>query len=179
MLDALLDACRRLQTTDLLPESHGATPRLTLTMELQDLKNLAGIATSETGEQLSTSAIRRICCDSHVIPAVLGTNSEVLDIGRTQRLVTAAIWKALLARDQHCRFPNCTRPPMMCHAHHIQHWIEGGETSLGNMILLCGHHHRLIHNEPWTIRRQSPAEFTFEPPPGTRRARTGRPPPDD
>jgi hypothetical protein len=176
MLDALVEACRRLQTTDLLPESHGATPRLTLTMDLEHLRDLTGLATTETGEQLSASAVRRICCDSDVIPAVLGTSSGVLDVGRTQRLVTAAIWKALIARDQHCRFPNCTRPPIMCHAHHIQHWVDGGKTSLGNMILLCGHHHRLIHNGPWTIRRAGPAEFTFEPPPGTRRARTGRMP---
>ena len=129
MLDALVDACRRLQTTNLLPESHSATPRLTLTMDFQDLKNLTGLAITETGEQLSASAIRRICCDSDVIPAVLGTSSEVLDVGRQQRLVTAAIWKALIARDQHCRFPNCTRPPIMCHAHHVQHWIDGGETA--------------------------------------------------
>ena len=148
MLDALVEACRRLQTADVLPESHGAVPRLTLTMDLEHLTNLTGFATTETGEQLSATALRRICCDAHVIPAVLGTNSEVLDVGRTQRLVTTAIWKALVARDQHCRFPHCTRPPLMCHAHHIQHWADGGATSLGNMILLCGHHHRLIHKVP-------------------------------
>jgi len=178
MLDALVDACRKLQTADVLPESHGATPRLTLTMDLEDLRNLSGFATTETGEQLSVTAIRRICCDASVIPAVLGTTAEVLDVGRTQRLVTAAIWKALVARDQHCRFPHCTRPPLMCHAHHIQHWADGGPTSLDNMILLCGHHHRLIHAGPWAIRRDGPAEFSFEPPPG-RQTRTGRPPPDD
>ncbi len=116
MLDALTEACHRLQTTNVLPESHGAVPRLTLTMNLEDLKNLSGFGTAETGEQLSASTIRRLCCDSHVIPAVLGTSSEVLDVGRAQRLVTTAIWKALVARDQHCRFPHCTRPPVMCHA---------------------------------------------------------------
>ena len=179
MLDALVEACRRLQTANVLPESHGATPRLTLTMDLDDLRDLSGLATTETGEQLSATAFRRICCDADVIPAVLGTTSEVLDVGRTQRLVTTAIWKALVARDQHCRFPHCTRPPLMCHAHHIQHWADGGSTSLGNMILLCGHHHRLIHAGPWTIRREGPTEFGFKPPPGTRRVRSGRPPPDD
>jgi hypothetical protein len=181
MLDALVKACHRLQTTDLLPESHGAVPRLTLTMDYSELMNLSGFATTETGELLSASTIRRICCDAHVIPAVLGSNSEVLDVGRTQRLVTAAIWKALVARDQHCRFPHCTRPPLMCHAHHIEHWVDGGETSLENMILLCGHHHRLIHAGPWTIGREGSAEFVFHLPPGTRRAgaRTGRPPPAD
>ena len=179
MLDALVQACHRLQSAEVLPESHGATPRLTLTIDLEDLKNLTGFATTETGEQLSATTIRRICCDTHLIPAVLGTNAEVLHVGRTQRLVTTAIWKALVARDRHCRFPHCTRPPMMCHAHHIEHWADGGPTSLGNMILLCGHHHRHIHATPWTIRQDRPAQLSFHPPPGTRRARSGRPPPDD
>jgi len=176
MLDALVEACRRLQSADVLPEGHGASPRLTLTMDLEHLRDLTGLATTETGEQLSASAVRRICCDADLIPAVLRSTSEVLDVGRTHRLVTAAIWKALVVRDQHCRFPNCTRPPIMCHAHHLLHWVDGGPTSLGNMILLCGHHHRLILAGPWTIRRHGPAEFVFEPPPGTRRARSGRPP---
>ena len=120
--------------------------------------------------------MRRICCDSEVIPAVVGSPSEVLDVGRQQRLVTTAIWKALVVRDRHCRFPGCTRPPLMCHAHHLQHWIDGGPTSLANMILLCGHHHRLIDSSPWKINTTSPGQFDFEPPPG--RQRSPRPPPD-
>ena len=66
----------------------------------------------------------------------------------------------------------------MSHAHHIVHWADGGVTSLPNMILLCGHHHRLIHAAPWTIRGTSPNDFTFDPPPDIRR-QTGREPPDD
>ena len=49
----------------------------------------------------------------------------------------------------------------MCHAHHVQHWIDGGETSLDNLILLCGHHHRLIHNGPWEIHVMEPGTFEF------------------
>ena len=176
MLDALVEGCRRLQTADLLPTSHGAVPRLTLTMSLADLQQRSGLAIAETGDQLAASAVRLLCCEAEVIPAVLGGRSEVLDVGRLQRLVTAAIWKALVARDQHCRFPNCSRPPLMCHAHHLEHWIDGGPTSLDNMILLCGHHHRLIHAAPWTIRRTGPADFVFAPPPGIGRP---RPRPDD
>ncbi len=178
MLDALTELCRRAKTVDLLPDCHGATPRVTVTIDLDDLREQSGFGTTETGEDLSASAVRRMCCDAHLIPTVLGTGSEVLDVGRLQRLVTAAIWKALVARDKHCRFPNCTRPPMMCHAHHIQHWADGGDTSLPNMILLCGHHHRLIHAGPWTIATTGPAEFNFHPPPGMRRGTpTPRPPP--
>ena len=177
MLDALVDLCRRAQTKDLLPESHGATPRVTVTVSYQDLRDQTGYGTTETGEDLTAATIRRICCDADIIPAVLGTDLEVLDVGRTQRLVTAAIWKALVARDQHCRFPNCTRPPMMTHAHHLTHWADGGKTSLENLILLCGHHHRLIHAGPWQIRRTGPAAFSFDPPPGIRRTTSRLRPP--
>jgi hypothetical protein len=83
---------------------------------------------------------------------VLGTRGEILDVGRTARLVTTPIWTALVARDGHCTFPACTRPPSMCHAHHLRHWADGGETSLANLALLCGHHHRTVHHTPWEIR---------------------------
>ena len=179
MLDALVEACRRLQTAEVLPETHGATPRLTLTIDYQQLLDLSGLATTETGEQLSASAVRRLCCDAEIIPAVLGAESHVLDVGRHMRLASAAIWKALVARDRHCRFDNCTRPPLMCHAHHIKHWVDGGETSLDNMLLLCGHHHRLIHSGPWEIRVVSPGVFEFVGPSRHHRALPSpRPPPD-
>ncbi len=175
MLDALTEACRLLQTAEVLPESHSATPRLTLTMELEDLRERSGCGSTETDEELSASAVRRLCCDADVIPAVLGTATEVLDVGRAQRLVTSAIWRALVARDAHCRFPHCTRPPMMCHAHHVEHWVDGGPTSLDNLVLLCGHHHRLVHAGPWTVRVATAGRVEIDPPRGVRRPR----PPSD
>jgi hypothetical protein len=147
-------------------------------MDLQQLREWSGIGTTETGEHLSASAIRRICCDAEIIPAVLGTASQILDVGRHQRLATAAIWKALVVRDHHCRFPRCTRPPIMCHAHHITHWADGGPTSLANLVLLCGHHHRLIHAGPWHIETTAPGKFTFHPPGATGRPAGDRAPPD-
>ena len=76
---------------------------------------------------LPPDVIRRLACDAEVIPAVYGTRSEVLDVGRTHRLVTPALWTALVIRDRHCTFPTCTRPPVMCHAHHLTHWTDGGD----------------------------------------------------
>ncbi len=180
MIDALVQLCDNAAKAGLLPECHGVTPRVSVTINLEDLKQLTGFGTTETGEDLSAATVRRLACDADVIPVVLGTRGEVLDVGHHQRLATAAIWKGLVARDQHCRFPRCTRPPVMCHAHHLIHWCDGGPTSLENLILLCGHHHRLIHAGPWTIRKTTPGELVFDPPPGTRRMRTpGREPPDD
>ncbi len=66
----------------------------------------------------------------------------------------------------------------MCHAHHITHWADGGATSLDNLILLCGHHHRLIHTGPWHLHTTSTGDFEFTPPDTSRREQTGREPPD-
>lgn len=151
--DALVATAHHTLTSDLAPECHGARPRVTVTTDLATLQQGLGRGgVTDDGLELSVSAVRRIACDADVIPAVLGSRSEVLDVGRLQRLVTAAIWRALVLRDQHCRFPGCTRPPVMCHAHHVEHWVDGGETSLANLVLLCGHHHRLIHGSPWQVR---------------------------
>jgi len=165
LLDALVEGCRTLLGADVLPESHGATPRVTLTMNYLDLLNLTGPALLETGETLSASAVRRLACDADLTPMVLGSASEILDVGRTQRLVTTGIWKALVARDQHCTFPGCRRPPIACDAHHITHWLDGGDTSLTNMALLCRAHHTMIHNTPWQIRiNQADHRPEFIPP---------------
>ena len=180
LMDALHELARQALAAGKLPTCHGTFPRVTITMDFQDLKDEAGFGTTETGEDLSAESVRRMACEVEVIPTVLGTDNAVLEVGRAQRLVTTAIWHALVARDRHCRFTNCTRPPIMCHAHHLIHWINGGDTSLQNLILLCGHHHRVIHAGPWEIRRTGPNSYAFNPPPGTRRMnRTGREPPDD
>lgn len=116
--------------------------------------------------------VRRLACDADLIPAVLGTHSEVLDVGRTRRLVTTALWLALILRDQHCAFPGCTRPPAMCHAHHIKHWADHGKTELDNLALLCGHHHRVIHHTPWQIRlNPKDRKPELSPPPRHRHTR--------
>ena len=175
LLDALVEACRRLQTAGVLPESHGASPRVNVTINLDDLRDQTGWGTTDTGEDLSPGTVRTMACDAEVMPVALGSDSAVLDVGRMMRLVTAAIWYALVVRDQHCRFPGCTRPPIMGHAHHLIHWVDGGTTSLDNLVLLCGHHHRLVHAGPWTISQPRPGHFEFHPPDAVRRARGPRP----
>jgi hypothetical protein len=97
---------------------------------------------------------------------VLGSRGEVLDLGRTTRTVTVPIWNALVTRDQHCAFPGCTRPPLMCHAHHLHHWADGGATKPSNLVLVCGHHHRTLHHTPWQARIDPTDHHPeFSPPP--------------
>jgi hypothetical protein len=183
MWDALIVTAQHALDTDLPPQTHGARPRVTVTLDYHDLVGrLAdtgvigvggtgmGSAVSEDGLELPAQVIRRLACDADLIPAVLGSHGEVLDVGRVHRLITAALWVALVLRDRHCTLPGCTRPPVMCHAHHIVHWIHGGHTKLSNLALVCGHHHRIIHDTPWKIRI-NPADSTpeFLPPPKPRR----------
>ncbi|HKG49216.1 MAG TPA: DUF222 domain-containing protein, partial [Actinomycetales bacterium] len=109
------------------------------------------MAVTETGVPLSAGLARRLACDATVIPMVLGSASEPLDVGRATRLIPPAIRRALIARDRGCAFPGCRRPPRWCDAHHIQHWSEGGPTSLVNLVLLCDFHHDVIHHGQWTV----------------------------
>ena len=170
--DALLEACHRLQAADTLPHAHGTTARITVTTRYDDLSTrldhdaAADPGLLPSGDTLSATAVRRLACDAEIIPAVLGTEGQILDIGRSQRLVTTALWLALVLRDQHCAFPGCTRPPIACEAHHIHHWADGGTTALDNLILLCRHHHRITHQTPWTVTID-PANRTplWTPPP--------------
>ena len=178
--DALVALAHHALATDLPPDCHGARPRIAVTTSLETLRGqidwatVGAATTTEDGLQLTPATVRRLACDADIIPIALGTRGEVLDVGRTHRLVTPAIWRALVCRDAHCAFPGCTRPPIMCHAHHITHWAQGGHTSLPNMVLLCGHHHRTIHHTPWQVRlRPHDGRPEFLPPP-----RPGHPPPD-
>ncbi len=164
--DALVEACRRLTGTDQLPESHGARPRVAVTIDHDSLVTGLGEGHLDTGGTLSAAAVRRLACDADLLPVVLGTHSEILDVGRTHRLVTLALWYALVVRDHGCAFPGCTRPPIACDAHHITHWADGGPTSLPNLVMLCRAHHTLIHTTPWQVRlRDHDQRPEFLPPP--------------
>ncbi|MFD3405961.1 DUF222 domain-containing protein, partial [Kribbella sp. NPDC058693] len=129
----------------------GAKANITITIDLQDLKSAAADAIGDTvyGDGLSAAAIRRLACDAKVIPLVLGTNSEPLDVGRSERLVTRAMRRALNTRDRGCVV--CGAPPIQCDAHHLISWIDGGETKISNLVLLCRRHHIDLHAGDWTI----------------------------
>lgn len=113
---------------------------------------------------VAAATLRKIACDADIIPAVLGTHGEILDLGRKTRLFTPAQRLALIARDQGCTFPNCTIPAPWCEAHHITYWSNGGPTAASNGALLCSAHHHLVHKELWTITSRHGTPW-FTPPP--------------
>jgi hypothetical protein len=155
-----------------LPTSHGTKTRVSVTISYEALKSGVGTATLETGERISAAAIRRLACDADLIPMMLGSSGEPLDVGRRHRLVTFAIWLALIARDKHCAFPGCRRPPVACDAHHVTHWVDGGKTALRELVMLCRAHHTIIHSTDWQVRINKVTGLPeFKPPPSGRRVR--------
>ena len=121
-----------------------------MTMDWDDLTDRTGAGTTLTGDLLAPETVRRMACDASIIPAVLGTKSELLDLGRTSRLATPKLLQALYLRDRGCTFPGCSRPPSWCDAHHVPHWCDGGPTDLTNMALLCPRHHTIVHQKGYT-----------------------------
>ncbi len=150
-------------------------PTVVVTLSFDDVLNRveqAGVLAS--GEKVTAGELRRLACDATIVPIVLGSASQPLDVGRDQRLVTPSIRKALEARDKRCAFPGCRVPPSGCEAHHIIPWWLGGDTALGNMVLLCPHHHGTIephrffdHSSPptrWTVHIAHDGHPVFTPP---------------
>jgi hypothetical protein len=97
----------------------------------------AATLTGHHGEAgLPADTARRLLCDAGVVPVLEDSAGTPLDVGRKTRTFSAALRRALVARDGGCRFPGCTNR-RFTDGHHIRHWAFGGETSLGNTVLLC------------------------------------------
>jgi hypothetical protein len=125
----------------------------------------AALTGGEGRSDLAVESVKRVSCDGSVVPMVDGANGEPLNVGRKQRTVPAAVKRALWARDSGCSFPGCTHTRFV-DAHHIRHWADGGETSLENTMLLCGGHHRLVHEGGYDIRKDHRGQWYFMRPDG-------------
>ena len=119
----------------------------------------------EWGGMISSAAARRLACCASIQRVILDPAGAVLDVGREYRTATPAQFAALIARDGGCTFPGCTRPASWCIAHHIVHWADGGHTDLDNLVLLCNHHHTVVHHHGWEICVRDDRLPAFIPPP--------------
>lgn len=146
LVDALVAVCERIQRCGDAPAHGGDRPRVMVTIghdKLLDPTSRGGVEVG-SDHHLTPGELRRLLCDADIAPVVLGGDSEILDVGLTQRLVTRPIRTALTLRDRGCAFPGCDKLPVDCDAHHVMPWVFGGPTTLSNLVLLCRHHHRLL-----------------------------------
>ena len=156
--EALIEICRRAAAAG------GAAPatskaQVVVLIEYDDLLGaVRGAGRTLDGQVLSPQTVRKLACDAAITPMILGSQSQPLDVGRTNPpqaggapiLVTPALLAALWASDKGCTFPGCGRPPQWCDAHHVKHWADGGPTSLLNLALLCAFHHTRVHHHGLT-----------------------------
>jgi hypothetical protein len=131
---------------------------------LADRDGGAGRCELDDGSALHPETGRRLACDASLV-RILETDGQPLSIGRKARAVPAALRRALNSRDRGCRFPGCHRRRLV-DAHHIEHWARGGHTALGNLVLLCRHHHRLVHEGGFSIESKSGGRLVFRRPNG-------------
>jgi len=123
-----------------------------------------GMSMLGDGTDVSAETSRRLACDAGKLVMKHDSQGRVLDVGRRTRTIPTAIRRALTVRDEVCQFPGCSLK--YCEAHHLKHWADGGETSLDNLVLLCRHHHRAVHEDGYKIQRSSDGELKFLRPQG-------------
>jgi hypothetical protein len=129
----------------------GVHATILLTVTETELKSRAGLATTGHGAIISVEQALQICTDLEVIPIIFNDANAVTYFGTGYRLATPAQRMALAARDKGCCFPGCDRPPAWCEAHHVDEYRNGRPTSLWNLALLCGYHHREFQNLGWIV----------------------------
>jgi len=151
--DALISLIRHASKAK--PVFGAGTAKVLVTLDYDQLAaDAAGAGLMGSDQRLFAAELRRLCCEAELIPVVLGGASEVLDVGRSSRLVTPAIRTALIARDGGCVFPGCSMPAEACEAHHIVPWRTGGGTPLANLTLQCHTHHGVVEPAKYATRDQ-------------------------
>lgn len=145
-----------------------ARPAVRVLVTATDLKKRTGGGRIEAhADPVSIETVERYLCDSGLQAILFDENGQAIDVGREQRLFTNRQRLALAARDGGCMWPGCDRPPAWTEAHHIQQWKrDKGKTDLCNGILLCRHHHMLLHDSHWEIELRG-SEYWLIPPEGT------------
>lgn len=124
------------------------------------------LAGGEGRSALPIEAVKRLCCDSHAVVITENDDGQPLSIGRKTRIIPTAIQRALRARDNNCcTFPGCCNRRFL-HSHHVEHWSNGGETSLDNLVLLCTRHHSLVHEGGFRISKDYLNNWAFFRPDG-------------
>ncbi len=121
------------------------------------------------GTPLPVSVVRQMACEAEIIPILLGSNSQALDIGRGARLATEPQRQALRAMHRTCIHPDCHVPFDECRIHHITPWEHGGATDLSNLAPLCESrkHHHDVHEGGWSLTMTPDRIATWTRPDGT------------
>ena len=166
--DALVAVCEHVLARDggALLSDPSALPMLVhVDVGVLTGQDLDGRRHVDGGPALSAATIRRLGCDASVI-AITERDGIPINVGRSRRILPRSLRRAVQGRDRTCRFPGCAVPAQRTHAHHIEHWADGGSTDLENLVSLCHFHHRRLHDGAYQIRPHPDVGVIFERPDG-------------
>jgi hypothetical protein len=135
-----------------LPRRNRVRPHITVATTVEGLRGEIGAAPSElqNGSLVSSKTVQRLACDG-MLSRVVKADSVVIDVGRATASVSPAQWRALKARHKTCGWRGCDRPISWTSPHHIEFRCHGGRSTMSNLLPLCYHHHRLVHEGGWQI----------------------------
>jgi hypothetical protein len=123
-----------------------------------------GQSVVEGGARVSAETSQRVACDASRVEMHHDADGIIVEVTARTRTIPTALRRALAYRDHGCRFPGCDLP--FGQAHHIQHWAQGGPTTLSNLVLLCRRHHRAVHEEGFQVERRENGALQFRSPHG-------------
>jgi hypothetical protein len=164
MHDAIEEVCDRILRSDTLPDSGGTPATVIITITVEDLLDRCGYGVTSDGTLIPTEQVLKLANQADILPTVMSITGNVLDQGRSRRVATANQTLALIARDRGCGFPGCTHPPEWCERHDITEWVNGGETKLDNLTLLCRYHHHNFATKGWTCQLNPDGLPEWRPP---------------
>jgi hypothetical protein len=169
LADALVEAANHVLDSDRLPQRANQRPHVQVTTTLETLRALPGAPAGgmEFAPPISAETVRRLACDCSIVRVLFGAESQVIDVGRAKRVVSAPLWRALCARDRGCVWPGCDRTASWTQAHHVIHWSNHGPTDLSNLALLCFRHHWKVHEGGWQLVRSADGVVSAIAPPQT------------
>jgi hypothetical protein len=160
--DALVRIARFFLDHEDLPIEGGERPHISLIEESDTVA--AGLpSTSEFGPSMSAADLATLLCDARIDRIVMDRCRQPFDLGRLSHTPTKKMRRAIVARDRCCRFPGCDRRASWSDIHHVRAWIDGGETKIANLVLLCPYHHHLIHRKGWRTTFDGVTFTVFKP----------------
>jgi hypothetical protein len=165
-VDALVDLARKPLDGSKLGRVGGQRPHLVITASAETLLGLKGAPPAEMAGvgPIPMETAQRHACDPTVSWLLGQAELESETASDAHRQIPAATRRALVARDRDCVFNGCHRPAIWCDGHHLVWWTRGGKTVLPNLALVCGRHHRMLHEEGWTLERRDGRFLTVPPP---------------
>jgi len=164
--DALVELARRPLNGSKLGSTGRQRPHLVITASVETLAGLPGApaARMEGVGPIPLETAQRHGCDATVSWLLGQAELENESSSHAKRQIPPSTRRALVARDRDCVFNGCHRPAAWCDGHHVRWWTQGGETKLENLALVCGRHHRMLHEEGWQIERTKLGRWVTKPP---------------